>query len=271
MQYVHKTKNINLYKTFNCGQCFRFNEMTDRSFTGVAFGRVLHIDTADDGIVLKNCDERSFNDTWCDFFAFDMDYEKINNNFPSVGFFKTAAEYSDGIRVLRQDIFETLISFIISQNNNIPRIKKIISSFCENFGEKIIYNGYEYYTFPSPQYLKNITLNDLSVIKSGFRAKYILDAVQKITNGEIDLPKIKSMTYDTAKEELKKIKGVGDKVADCVLLFGAGKYEAFPRDVWIKKVMDTYFGGEDGVNLFGEYAGIAQQYLFYYSRENLNG
>ena len=169
-----------------------------------------------------------------------------------------------------QRVFETVISFIISANNNIPRIKKIIESLCENFGEKI--KG-GYYKFPAPEVLSKLTVEDLSIIKSGFRAKYIIDASKKISSGEIDLDKIYSMNSTDGREYLKQIKGIGDKVADCILLFAYQKFDVFPKDVWIKKILHNLYNVEAKdfdlfiKNKFGDFGGFAQQYLFYYGRE----
>ena len=160
-----------------------------------------------------------------------------------------------------QEPWETLCSFIISQNNNIPRIKGIIDRLCMNFGEN--QNGV--YTFPSANIIAKLSLEDLSVLRSGFRAKYILDAAKKVSSGEIDLDTLKSMDIDSARQELMKIKGVGPKVADCTLLFALEHIEAFPKDVWIKRAMEKLFGGQLP-ECAVPYAGIVQEYIFYYAR-----
>ncbi|MBR6564050.1 MAG: DNA-3-methyladenine glycosylase 2, partial [Clostridia bacterium] len=175
---------------------------------------------------------------------------------------KKACEYSYGIRILNQEPFETLCSFIISQNNNIKRIKGIIERLCENFGEEK--NGY--YTFPSAEKMAALTLVDLAPLRSGFRAKYLLDAAKKVASGEVDLNKLKNMPLDDARAELMKIVGVGPKVADCCLLFSHKQVKAFPKDVWIKRAMETLFGG-DLPKEAEDFAGIAQQYIFFYARD----
>lgn len=259
---------ISLFKTFNCGQSFRINTLDENTFEGVALGRYLSIHQENGFIYIENCDDIIYNQVWKKYLGLDLDYNKIDNSFTSSPNFDLALSFSKGIRILKQDKFETIISFIISQNNNIPRIKKIINLLCENFGDKIEENNHIYYTFPSVEVINNLSLEDLSVIKAGFRAKYILDAADKIKNNIVNINYINTLTYDMAKEELKKIKGIGNKVADCVLLFGFSYYNAFPKDVWINRIMDLLFNGEDGEKLFGEFAGIAQQYLFYYAHEN---
>ena len=259
-----KDNGIDLKKTFECGQCFRFETSGENTFKGVAMGEYVCITQRDGFITFENdvCRE-----TWQHFFDMDTDYEKITDELvKSDDIMKTAAEFGKGIHILKQDIFETIISFIISQNNNIPRIKKIINSLCANFGKEITVGDNKYYAFPTAEDLRSATVSDLDVIKAGFRAKYIVDAVEKILSEEVDLKKIDTLSYDEAKNELMKIKGIGPKVADCVLLFGASKYGAFPRDVWVKRVMKSLYNDENAV-IEGDYAGIGQQYLFYYARE----
>jgi N-glycosylase/DNA lyase len=185
---------------------------------------------------------------------------------------KSAISVSNGIRILKQPAWECLISFIISQNNNIPRIKKIIESLCKLYGNEINFDNKTYYSFPSPEQLYKA---DLALIKAGFRAKYIQDATNKVVEGEIDLSTIYSKDKSEAQEYLKKIKGVGEKVADCVLLFAYQRFDVFPKDVWIKKIITKLYNISDSeielfaTNKFKNLAGIAQQYLFYQARNVL--
>ena len=168
---------------------------------------------------------------------------------------------------LRQDRWECICSFIISQNNNIPRIKKIVTSLCEKYGQCVDFLGKKHYSFPTPEALLNAGVDEIFSLKTGFRAKYIIDACDKIVNGEINLDDIyNEQNFDTCVDNLCKIKGVGLKVAACALLFGFNKTEAFPIDVWIKRVISNRFNGELDISLFGKNGGIAQQYLFYYER-----
>ncbi len=259
-------QGFNLRQTLNCGQCFRFTESSENIFCGVALGRFLEFRVADDRLYV-NC-EQDFADTKIsEFLGFDEDYGQINSILSADNTLKSAIEYAGGIRILRQEPWETLCSFIISQNNNIKRIAGIIDRLCENFGEPIE-GGY---SFPAASALSRLSSEDLAPLRSGFRAKYIIDAAKKVCSGEVDFEKINIADTDSAREMLMKINGVGPKVADCVLLFGFHKLDAFPKDVWIKKVLEKFY--PDGLPQFAQkYAGIAQQYLFHYIRtaESLN-
>ena len=259
-------KHFGLSDIFDCGQCFRFDRVGEsESFAGVAFGKYLAASQSEEGVYLETS-LADFNGTWRRFFDLDRDYQKIFEQLCQNETLKQAAQSCPGLRILRQEPFECLISFIISQNNNIPRIKKIIGSLCENFGEKITQNGRIYHAFPTPEKLASLSPSELMPIKSGFRAKYILDAATKVASGEIDLDAVYAMKGTDGLEYLKKIKGVGDKVAACVLLFSYNKLETFPVDVWIGRVLEKYYPNTDYTKLFGEFAGIANSYLFYYER-----
>lgn len=265
--FITDDRGIDLDKTFDCGQAFRFEKTEDGSFEGVALGKYLKIRQQDKKLYFYHTSEEDFNTIWKAYFDLDTDYDEIKRNFECDIHLELAADFARGIRILKQDPFEALISFIISANNNIPRIKKIINLLCQSFGKEIIVENKSFYTFPTANELADITIKDLEVIRAGFRAKYIIDAVQNVYSGEVNLDALNDMDYIAAKEELLKIKGVGEKVADCILLFGVGKYEAFPKDVWIKRIMNTCYGDCEHAR-FGKYAGIAQQYLFYYARYN---
>ncbi|MCL2634483.1 MAG: DNA-3-methyladenine glycosylase 2 [Oscillospiraceae bacterium] len=242
MEYFIKLENIDLETTFNCGQCFR---------------RPFNVSQAENGIILHNIKKADIP-YWENYFCTDEDYTELIKRFSQDKIMKVACEYAPGIRVLRQDPFEALISFIISQNNNIKRISGIIAKMCECFGENN--------AFPTAEVLAEA---DLSLLKTGYRTRYITDAARKVHTGEIKLDEIHNMPYNEARHELMKIVGVGEKVADCVLLFGFHKTEAFPRDVWIKRVMSEYYpnGLPDCIK---GYEGIAQQFLFHYIRNNNN-
>ena len=257
-------KEVNLADIFDCGQAFRFEELPDGTWQGVAFNRILKVAAANDKIILFNTDVSEFETVWRSFFDFDRDYLYIRNILSADKSLKAACRHAESIRVLRQDAWETLCSFIISQNNNIPRIKGIINRLCRNFGEEI---GDGFYTFPPAKKIALLSEEDLAPLRSGFRAKYILDAARKVASKEIDLEKTAKMETDKARAELMKIYGVGEKVADCVLLFGMGHVDALPRDVWIKRVLSELFDG--ALPDFAiPYAGIAQQYLFHWARMN---
>lgn len=261
--YLYNLNCFSLPQTLDCGQAFRWKEKENGIWCGVAFGKYLEIEILKDGtIILYNTSQEDFNNIWADYFDFSRDYSEIINKISKNEILKTAAGYGKGIRILNQEPWETLCSFIISQNNNIKRIKGIIERLCENFGDKID----EYYTFPTAQKIASLSLDDLGVLRSGFRAKYILDAAKKVVNNEIDLSSLKDLSLNDARTELMKIKGVGPKVADCALLFSHKHLSAFPKDVWIKRALTVLFDGELPTEA-QEYAGIVQQYIFFYARE----
>lgn len=261
--YIKGIEIFDLKNTLDCGQAFRW-ECDDEGFwCGVAFNKYLKLSKNDDGtVILYNTNKEDFEAVWRDYFDLERNYDEIIESVKGNEILKKAAEFGQGIRVLNQEPWETLCSFIISQNNNIKRIKGIIKTLCEQFGEKIE-GGY---TFPTAEKIASLTLNDLGVLRAGFRGKYILDAANKVANGEIDLTSLSCIPLDDARQELMKIKGVGPKVADCALLFSHKQSRAFPKDVWIKRAMEVLFGGELPKEA-EPYAGIIQQYIFFYARE----
>ncbi|MCL2813085.1 MAG: DNA-3-methyladenine glycosylase [Oscillospiraceae bacterium] len=263
---IENMENFDFADIFGCGQCFRFNQTGGGEFSGVARGKHLRVSQKGGKITFWTSPE-DFEHVWREFFDIDRDYKKILQELGRDETLKKASDFCPGIRILKQEPFECLISFIISQNNNIPRIKKIIESLCENFGEKIDLGGKVFHAFPTAETLAGLTLAELDVIKSGFRAKYISNAAKKAASGEIDLEAVCQMDASRGGEYLRQLKGVGEKVSACVLLFAYGKLEAFPVDVWIKRVMEKYYGGVGCERIFGEYAGLANAYLFYYERE----
>lgn len=261
--YIKNVKNFDLEQTLDCGQAFRWSQNTNGVWCGIAFDKRIELFEENGDIVITGSDKHDFNTTWKNYFDLDRDYQMIIAEVSQNDTVATAARYSSGIRLLNQDPWEALCSFIISQNNNIPRIKGIIERLCENFGTKID-GGY---TFPSAETVSKLTVEDLAVIRSGFRAKYIIDAAQKVSSGEIHLESLKQTDYDTARKILMTVKGVGPKVADCVLLYGLGHKNAFPRDVWINRALDQMFDGNIP-ECARQYGGIVQQYIFHYIRNN---
>lgn len=254
--------DFSLSDTLDCGQCFRFEPLEDGSFHGVAKGRPLTVKQENDNIIFFKTSEQDFEDVWLEYFDLNTDYNQIKEFLSEDETIKKACSYAGGIRILKQDPWEALCTFIISQNNNIPRIKGIVSRLCENFGEKLSCGCF---SFPPAEKLACLYPEDLAPLRSGFRAKYIIDAAQKIASGQIDLPKIQSMPIEQARKLLMTIKGVGPKVAECSLLFGFYKTEAFPIDVWMKRALTYYY--KDGFpEKFRKYGGIAQQYIFHYIR-----
>ncbi len=264
---ISNTENFDLSQTFDCGQCFRWRKIKDNTFEGIAFGKIIHIQQTEDSIILQNVSQEDFQKFWYDYFDLSTDYAQIAKTLSEIDpMLSKAYHFCPGIRILKQEPWETLCSFIISQNNNIPRITKIISRLCSLWGEPI--SGMEnFFSFPKAKTIANLTEEDLAPIKCGFRAKYILDAARKVVANEINFEDISSLPLDLARETLMKINGVGPKVSQCVLLYGFHRLDAFPVDVWMKRIMAKYFQGKSP-EMFGEYAGVAQQYLFHFCRTN---
>lgn len=267
-----KLNNIDhfaLDETFLCGQCFRWEKEADGTFYGVAGSNAAKIYYHDENNIYL---ESSNGDLvyWSKYLNFSCDYNEAEKFLSSDEKLKAPIEAGRGIRILRQELWETIVSFIISANNNIPRIKKIINNMCRLWGEKIEFDGRTFYGFPAPERLAKLSLEELAPIRAGFRDKYILDAAKKVASGEINLPEIEKMGDRAAGDELMKIKGVGRKVADCILLFSLGRHSVFPLDVWTKRIVSDLYG-VDEKNIpgfvserFKNYSGIAQQYLYYY-------
>lgn len=276
---LENAEDFDLKQIFDCGQCFRWDSY-DEGYLGIAYGLPLYVTQHDKTVTLHNTTLADWNSVWKDYFDADRDYGKIKHTLSADPVMKNAISFGEGIRILNQEPFECLISFIISASNNIPRIKKIIDALCRSFGDKREYMGKCFYTFPSPECLASLDLSDLSVIRAGFRDKYILAAAKCVSDGMIDLECLKKSSAEYAKSQLLKLPGVGNKVADCVLLFGFGKYSSFPIDVWIKRIMEYCYTGSEqprdeiaalADKKFGTLGGFAQQYLFYWARENKIG
>ena len=255
-------KNLDIVKTFECGQCFRWNCDENGVYTGVVAGFVAEV-SVENGEVYITSDAPI--EMWSEYFDLATDYAAISADFNG-DYMRTCTEYGMGIRILRQDSWEALCSFIISQCNNITRIKGIVERLCLNFGEEIKANGKSYYTFPSAECLASLEPEDLSIIRSGYRAEYIINAARAVVSGELDLEALKKCDYREAIKSLRKVRGIGEKVANCVVLFGLNHMEAFPVDVWMKRALKENFPPDFNPESLGEYAGLAQQYIFYYAR-----
>lgn len=265
--------DFNLAHIFECGQCFRWKREEDGSFIGVIKSGVVQISKNNNGFrVESNIDNK---DEILKYLDMDRNYAEIKKVLcKDDKYLKEASDYGYGIRILNQDSWEMLISYIISAANNIPRISKTIENISKAYGKEVKFKGEKYYLFPTPEELSKATVQDLRNLNLGFRDKYVFEATQMIINGELDLEKIKKLPYKEAKKELMKVQGIGEKVADCILLFSMQKLEAFPVDTWIKKVMaELYLDSKNVKKIsayaeikFGKYAGIAQQYLFYWKR-----
>lgn len=266
-------------QTFESGQCFRWLRQPDGSYTGVVGKEVLNVSQHGDKILFKGTDAARFKRFYHDYFDLDRDYGRMKNEFGGDPVLKKAVSFGRGIRILRQDIWEMLISFIISANNSIPMIMRVIENICRAYGTRINHAG-EHYAFPAPDRLAGLQLKELEICRAGFRSKYIKKAAQMVCAGEVDIYGLKNLPTQRAREELKRIPGVGDKVADCVLLYSGTKYDIFPTDLWVKRIMETlYFKRPASIkeihrfayDRFGDLAGFAQQYLFYYARLNRVG
>ena len=235
--------NVNDFKLdniFDCGQCFRWNKESDGGYVGVVGSRALKIIQNDNVVTLFDTTRTDFNDFWFNYFDFNTDYGKIKLTLSKDPILKDATEFGNGIRILNQDLWECVVSFIISQSNNIPRIKKIINSLCELYGDEISYMGNTYYSFPTPEKNNSLGIEKLSNIKAGFRDKYIISAAQFFCDN-FNNEYFKDLDYQEAKKELMKIKGIGNKVDDCILLFSLAKRNSFPVDVWVKRVMEKLY------------------------------
>ncbi len=269
-------KDFSVEKTFDCGQCFRFNKCEDERFDyavkGVANGRLVEIGEKDGILYILGSNEEDYKRIWRSYLGLDVNYtrlcEDVNRECTAYSVVGRAYGCSRGIRILSQEHWETLCSFIISQNNNIPRIKLIIERLSKLCGEKFTgFDGEEYYTFPTPEAVAKEGEYFLREIGTGFRAKYIVDAAERVITGRTDFSYLED-SENTAEcvRHLSEIYGVGEKVASCTLLFSFGKFDAFPKDVWIKRVIDTHFPEGFEAERLGKYRGIVQQWLFYGSR-----
>ncbi|MBR6742330.1 MAG: DNA glycosylase [Clostridia bacterium] len=260
-------KGYDLALTLDCGQCFRFEPSGENTFEGVAFGRYIQLrQTEQDRIILLDTDICDA-ELWLNFLGLNLDWEAIKSDVSSRSdVLSDAASLAGGIRILKQDEFEAIISFVISQCNNIPRIKGLISALSQKFGSEIVSpSGKEFYSFPTADALANAPLSELRALKLGYRAEYVQNAAIAVKSGLIEEIKAEKST-EKAIKILRSVEGIGEKVAACALLFGFGRLDAFPRDVWIKKAMAKYFPDCKDLSVFGPYAGVAQQYLFYRER-----
>ena len=284
---INNCKSFRVKDVFDCGQCFRWNEELDKSYTGIYGKNVLNVKQEPDEegykITFTGVCNGNIEDICKNYFDLNRDYEEIKNKLSKIDeFMAQSISYGEGIRILNQDLWEMIISFIISANNNIPRIKGIIERMSKKYGEEIEFRGKKYYTFPTIEALKNASKEELRTLGMGFRDKYIYETTKIIAEKQVDLESLKNKETKPAREEHLKLNGVGPKVADCILLFSTLKrLDVFPIDVWVRRVMnDLYIHNEDETKVskkqienlakekFGELEGIAQQYLFYWRREN---
>lgn len=263
---------------FDCGQCFRWLKEEDDSYTGVVQGKVVNVKKENDLIIFDNTNKEDFDNIWFDYFDLGRDYSEIKNELKVMDeYLEKASEFGKGIRILQQDGWEMLISFIISANNRIPMIQRAINNLSQKYGKFIgEYRGKKYYAFPTPEELSQASVEDIRACQTGFRDKYIKSVVDYVNENNENVLFYRRLNTDECIKELMKFNGVGPKVADCIALFGMQKYDTFPVDVWVKRVMEEFYV-EDNLSLpkirqfalekFGDLAGFAQQYLFYYARE----
>lgn len=258
-------KNLNPRRTFDCGQCFRWNEDAEGRWRGVASGKAAVV-WAENGRTYIECalDDIYF---WRDYLDMDTDYEEARRSIEVCDYLRDCAAYGEGIRILRQDKWEALCSFIISQCNNIPRIKGIVEKLSSLYGDIVAAPWGEARSFPTAERVAQLTEADLAPLRSGYRAPYILAAAKDVASGELDLEETALLPCNEARAELKKLGGVGDKVANCVVLFGLHQLDAFPVDVWIKRALAANMPKGFDPSSLGKYAGLAQQYMFYHARE----
>ena len=263
---------------FECGQCFRWLREEDGSYTGVVQGKVINVKKENDLIIFDNTNKEDFENIWFDYFDLGRNYAEIKKQLKVMDeYLEKATEFGKGIRILQQDGWEMLISFIISANNRIPMIQRAINNLSERYGKFIDeYRGKKYYAFPTPEELSTVSVEDIRACQTGFRDKYIKSVVDYVNENDEDVLSYRKLDTSECIKELVKFNGVGPKVADCIALFGMQKYDTFPVDVWVKRVMEEFYV-EDNLSLpkirkfaldkFGDLAGFAQQYLFYYARE----
>ena len=283
-QYILKNQDsFELKDIFECGQCFRWNEQSDKSYTGVIKDGVINVKKDANTITFKGLCSKDIKEVVEYYFDLNRDYKKMKNQLSNIDkYLKASIEYGNGIRILNQNLWETIISFIISANNNIPRIKGIIERLSKKYGNEIEWNGEKYYTFPTASQLKNVSVQDYRNLGLGFRDIRLYETTKMILNKEINLENLyKNKNTQEVRNELLKLSGVGPKVADCILLFSDLKrFDVFPIDVWVRRVMnDLYINESDETKVskkqieklaeekFGNLKGLAQQYLFYWRRE----
>ena len=285
MEQKYIIKNCKSFKAkdiFDCGQCFRWNEEPDGSYTGIFGHNVLNVKEEKDIVITGICDG-NIEDICKKYFDLDRNYEEIKETLSLVDDnMKESIKYGKGIRILNQDLWEMIISFIISANNNIPRIKGIIERMSAKYGQEIKFRGTSYYTFHTIDELSQARVKDLKDLGLGFRDRYVYETTKKIKEGKINLENLKQESTNDVRKQLLTLTGVGPKVADCIMLFSTLKrFDVFPVDVWVRRVMnDLYIHNEDETKVnkkqiqeiardkFGALEGIAQQYLFYWKRES---
>lgn len=275
---LQDVQNFNLDKILGNGEGNRWNKELDGSYTGVVKSKILNIAQDDKNVYFNNTNLKDFQNIWFEYFDLGRDYDEINNKLKAIdNYISRAVDYLNGIRILGEDEWEMMITFIISANNSMTMLQKVVENLSEEFGDYLgQYKGRKYYAFPTPEQLSLASLEDIRSCKTGYRDKYIKSAADNIVNNGVDIYKFKELDTEKCIEELKKFDGVGTKVADCIALFGMKKYDTFPMDVWMQRIMKKLYIKEDmsiekirkySIDKFGELSAFVQQYLFHYVRE----
>ena len=265
--------NFDLKSTITCGQIFRYFEEEDE-YIVIIKDRVISLKEDGDYIIIESNDETNLEDVIFDYFDLNRNYEEIINNILKLDVkLKDALEYSKGLKMIRQDPFETIIAYIISQNNRVSSIANSLNLLSEKYGKKVKFKNKDYYLFPSYDDLKNVSQSDYRLCKVGFRDKYLYEIINSITQNKLDILSIYNMNSKEALEYLISFKGIGNKVASCILLFAYQKFDVYPVDTWVKKYMKDEYNIEGEANIreytkktYKEYSGLAIQYMFNYKR-----
>ena len=271
-------RNINLYDTLFSGQCFRMTKENDGSYTVIIHDRVINIKEENDYLLIDSSNNDNLEEVVVNYLDLNRDYNKINKELSKKSIFKENIKLVDGYRILKQDKFEMYISYIISQNNRVSKIMNSIELLSKKYGKKITYKNKDYYLFPTYEELKDIKVDDLKDIKVGFRDKYIIDALNRLNEDKSFLDRLETMPTEDALKELTKVKGIGTKVASCILLFAYQRFDSYPLDTWARSYISEKYNIKDNLNAimktmkeeFGSYSGLAIQYFFHINRNKTN-
>ena len=271
---VIKNTDINLKDTITCGQIFRFTVEEDNSYTVILPDRVVNLKKENTDLIICSNNYDNLESVITNYLDLNRDYNSLNNNLLSIdSSLKDIIDECIGLKMIKQPKFECIISYIISQNNRVPQIAKALDNISKRYGEKILFNNKEYYLFPSIDKLKDASIDDFRELKCGFRDKYLYEFIQKLINEEIDLDYINELSSEDALKYLMNIKGIGEKVASCILLFSYSRFDVFPIDTWVKKYMKDKYNIMDVKNIrsfakdkYGDLCGLMIQYMFHYKR-----
>ncbi|MEI8199534.1 MAG: DNA glycosylase [Eubacteriales bacterium] len=264
---IREIQDFSLSRIADSGQCFRMNRLESGAYRIIAFGRYLEANDLGDSRFAFSCTEEEFQDIWTDYFDLKSDYRALISLVPPDDtFLQAAIKYGQGMRILNQDPWEVMVSFIISQRKSIPAIKTAIETMCVHFGTPMAFEGKPYFSFPSARHIAGLSCRDIACCSLGYRDKYVTAAAESVARGDIRFEDLMDADETTAGTVLKTIPGIGEKVANCILLFGLHKSNAFPEDTWIKRIIDAEYAGEFPKGLYEGHLGIIQQYIFYYAR-----